>query len=218
MDLRKSLFLVIAVGVIAAAAAVPSGAHNGPASCVLAASPALVNNVEMGPPSPNTNPMNPAAVGHSLQKRGDGNRFGLYYPALDPNQDHWTSTGPTAAPPNNEGILPSPHPLVTKGDNFNWRQTGSCAGQTNVNYSASGTGIGYCGRSVGFGTGTITGGHSTIIRWESLGTQLILADTTPNRTVIGSVNAQANPPGSPNGSCLDGGAAVFVVDGVLVHM
>ncbi|MGH7752382.1 MAG: hypothetical protein ACREN5_06170, partial [Gemmatimonadales bacterium] len=132
--------------------------------------------------------MNPAAVGHSLQKRGEGNRFGLYYPVLDPRQDHFTQTISPGS--HGTGLIPA-----TKGDHFNWRQTGSCA--NGGSYSASGTGIGYCGRSVGQGTGSITGGHSTIIKWESGGTQLILTDPS----AAGSVNAQANPPGSPNGSC-----------------
>jgi hypothetical protein len=210
MDLRRWISVGIAVAALGAAA-VPASAHNGPAACVLLASPAQVNNVEMGPPVPSTNPMNPAAVGHSGQKRGEGQRFGLYYPVTDPITDHWTTTGPNPGP-HGTGVIPA-----TKGDHFYWHQSGVCANQApgapQVSYNAGGTGIGYCGRSVGLGLGTLTGGHTTTIKWESGGSQLILTD--PSAT--GSVNAQANPPGSANGSCLDGGASVFIVDGVLVH-
>lgn len=202
MDLRRLLAVIVATGALTAAA-VPASADKGPVACVVLASLADVNNVEMGPPSPNTNPMNPAAVGHANQKRGTGNRFGLYYPPLDPIAAHWQTTG--SAPGHGTGLFPP-----FKGDHFNWKQVDSC--DNGGSYNASGTGLGYCGRSVGLGTSAI-GSHSGIIKWESAATQLVLTDPS----AVGSVNAQANPPGSPNGSCLDGGAAQFTVDGVIVH-
>ncbi|HVL89738.1 MAG TPA: hypothetical protein VM841_05830, partial [Actinomycetota bacterium] len=177
----------------------------GPISTLLtcAAKPAQVNNVEMGPPS-TSDKLSPANTGHPNQKRGEGNRFGLYYPVTDPIQAHWTTTGPTQG--NGTGLIPA-----TRGDHFNWRLSGTCA--TGEAFLTQGTGIGYCGRSIGFGTGNV-GPHSAIVRWESVGSQLITTDPSS----AGTVNAQANPPGSANGSCLDGGASVFIVDGALVHM
>lgn len=217
MSFRKVMSAAIATGaVLAAMAAPPAGAHNGPASCVLLQSPAEVNNVEMGPPSVSGNPMSKATAGHAGQKVGLGNRFGLYYPVTDPLASSHAMPGPNNNPYAGTGVLPA-----TVGDNFNWKQTGSCT-DTGVSYNAGGSAIGYCGRSIGYGTGSIAG-HSTIIRWESFGTQLILVDATgagtpQSKVVVGSVNAQAAPPGTPTGSCLDGGATVFVVDGALVHM
>ena len=206
MDLKKALAAVILAALSVAGFAIPAGAHGGPQACVLAASPAQVNNVEYKLPT-ETSPMAPTANGHTGQKRGEGNRFGLYYPMLDPVQAHWTSTGPNGQ--NGTGLIPA-----TKGDHFNWKQSGRCENIAGSAYTAGGTGIGYCGRSVGYGTGSVNpGGHSTIIRWESGGSQLLLTDNSS----IGSVNAQANPPGSTNGSCTDGGASVFITDGVIVH-
>lgn len=207
MELRKILAISVGAGTLAVNALIsapPALAHNGPLACVLLASPAQVNNVEMGVPSVAGNPLSPAVAGHPSQKKGEGNRYGLYYPVLDPIVGHYTTFGPAFS--GGLGILPA-----TTGDNFNWKQTGSCSND-GTSYVAGGTAVGYCGRSIGLGTGTIAG-HATIIKWESVGSQLILVD----KTATGSVNAQANPPGSPNGSCIDGGAAVFTVDGVLVH-
>ena len=206
VKLKKILAIALGAGTMAAAAFAggPASAHNGPEVCVLLASPAQVNNVEMGRPSVPGNPLSPAVNGHPGQKKGEGNRYGLYYPMLDPIVAHWTTTGPSFA--GGLGILPA-----TTGDHFNWRQTGTCS-NSGAGYTAGGTAIGYCGRSIGLGTGKIAG-HTVIIKWESAGSQLILVDPS----AAGSVNAQANPPGSPNGSCIDGGAAVFTVDGVLVH-
>jgi hypothetical protein len=202
MDLRRWISVGIAVGALVAAA-VPAAAH-GPVACVLLASPAQVNNTELSQPVGGA--MNPTPTGHAGQKRGDGNRFGLYYPVTDPIATHWQTTVP--APPNHgSGLVPA-----FKGDHFNWAQSGDC--ENGGAYTAGGTGLGYCGRSVGYGTGSVNpGAHSTVIRWESAGTQLILLDSK----AAGSVNAQANPPGSAGGSCLDGGASLFLVDGVIVH-
>jgi hypothetical protein len=173
-------------------------------ACVIAASPADVNNIEYG-----------FGVGHAGQQAngtwatpaGPVPRFGLYYPATDPVVNH-------AAPRvESFGGAPSSVPAtpVQTGDHFLFGQGGSCANNTAWSFSTSGNGIGYCGRSVGLGVGTING-ESTIIRWESLGTQLIMLD----RSARGSVNAQANPPGDAKGSCLTGTAITFLVDGALV--
>lgn len=208
MDLKRALSVAIAAAVALAVFVIPATAHQGPGACVLAASPAQVNNVEYGTLTNPADKMSPTTAGHTnpAQKRGEGGRYGLYYPVTDPVTAHWTQTG--TAP--NHGVTGTSF----KGDHFNWKQVGGCA--NGGQYSASGTGLGYCGRSIGLGSGSITVGgvtHTTTIKWESAGSQLILTDTT----AAGSVNAQANPPGSPNGSCLDGGASVFIVDGALVH-
>ncbi len=213
MKTRKMLATGLGVGIIASAAFVgQAGAHNTPAACVLLNSPAQVNNVEFGTLSDPLNKMSKATAGHVNQKTGLGGRYGLYYPVTDPYN---TGTAPGSSPGQHMQLAPANnHGLnltATTGDNFNWSQTGSCAND-NTPYRASGTGIGYCGRSVGLGVGTIAT-HSTIIKWESAATQLVLTDTT----AFGSVNAQAAPPGTPTGSCLDGGATVFAVDGVLAH-
>lgn len=203
MSFRKMFSLVIAAGAVASVMAViPAGAHLGPLTCVIAAEPAQVNNVEMDPAKWTAGNMTKAAAGHSQQATGEGNRYGLYYPVLDPIQAHWTTTG-------------APGPLGIpgfKGDRYTWKQANATCRDTGAKYNAQGLGVGYCGRSIGMGTGTI-GTHTTIISWESLGTQLVL--THPSAT--GSVNAQANPPGSPQGSCVSGSATVFTVDGPVVH-
>lgn len=205
MDPRRLIAVFIAVGSLAGAAA-PAGAHQGPVACVVLASLADVNNTEFWTP-PSTNPMAPPPAGdqyrHANQKRGTGNRYGLYYPVTDPIATHWQTFG--SAPGHGTGLLPP-----FRGDKFNWKQVDSC--DNGGSYNAGGTGLGYCGRSVGLGTSSI-GTHAGIIKWESVATQLVLTDPS----AVGSVNAQANPPGSPNGSCLDGGAAQFTVDGAIIH-
>lgn len=209
MDLKKALAVSIAAAAALATFVIPAGAHGGPAPCVLLASAAQVNNFEFATTLEKAgDQMKGTAAGHSSQFRGEGNRFGLYYPVTDPVAAHWQQTGPNGTPQNGTGLIPA-----TKGDHFNWKQTDKCANNSAI-YDAKGTGIGYCGRSVGYGTGTVNpGAHSTLIRWESGGSQLILTE----QSAFGSVNAQANPPGSTNGSCLNGGASVFYVDGVVVH-
>lgn len=113
---------------------------------------------------------------------------GLYYPVTDPNVASYPLSGPT----------------------FTWNLNGECA-NNGVSFSSNGTGVGWCGRSVGQGTGTMAG-RSYTVSWQSVGSQLILTDPS----AAGSVNAQANPPGSPNGSCLNGSATTFLVDGVII--
>jgi len=115
---------------------------------------------------------------------------GLYYPATDP------AIGSNA---------------LSGGPHFTWNLDGKCAdGQ---DFTSSGTGQGWCGRSVGHGTGRVAG-RSYTIYWESTGSQLVLLD----QSAFGSVNAQANPPGSPNGSCLSGTAKTFLVDGSITNL
>lgn len=117
---------------------------------------------------------------------------GLYYPATDPQ------------------FLSHP----TTGDNYSWKFNGTCA-ENGAKFTSSGTGVGWCGRSIGKGTGTITAGsvtHSYKVNWESVGTQLILTD----KSARGSVNA--NPLATTqDGSCTNGSATKFVVTGVITH-
>lgn len=197
MQLRKIIALCLGVGAIAAMSVVPSVAHNGPGACVVAAIGANINNTHYG-----TN-------GHPGQTKLQ-NRWGLYYPPSDPQaQSH-------AMPGSGTGPLGIPN---TVGDRYTWVLNGSCANGSiggGGNFSSSGTGLGYCGRSTGLGSGTISnqaGSHSYIVKWESGGSQLILTDPSN----IGSVNAQPNPADSSDGSCTNGTAVKFLVDGVLVH-
>lgn len=120
-------------------------------------------------------------------KLGDtGPGKGLYYPVTDNNTAH----------------------LAAQGDNFSWSLNGDCA-ESGVKFTSSGTGKGWCGRSVGTGTGLIAG-HPYKVQWESLGTQLILRDPS----AAGSVNAN---PVLTTGSCTDGSATTFIVTGVITH-
>jgi hypothetical protein len=131
-----------------------------------------------------------------------GTRRGLYYPATEPNSAHLTVS-----------TTPAPWSSAPSfvGDHFNWTNIDQC-NNTGDAVNAHGVGVGYCGRSVGLGVGT-TGSHNAITKWESLGSQLYLTD--PSST--GTLNAQPNPPGSPNGSCLTGQGVQFNLNGVLVH-
>lgn len=119
-------------------------------------------------------------------------KAGLYYPPTDPNTAHTTNSG----------------------DNFTWTFNGDCA-ESGIPFTSAGTGKGWCGRSVGNGTGTIGAGanaHTYKVTWESVATQLILTDATAR----GSVNA--NPLATlGQGSCTDGTATKFVVTGVITH-
>lgn len=112
---------------------------------------------------------------------------GLYYPVTDPAVASHPTTGP----------------------DFTWELNGVC-NNNGASFTSSGTAYGWCGRSVGDGAG-IVNGRNYIVHWESFGSQLILTDPSAR----GSVNAQANPPGSPNGSCLSGTAKTFLVDGAI---
>lgn len=198
MQLRKIIALSLGVAAIGAASVVPSQAHNGPGLCVVAGVSANVSNVHPGNP-------------HSGQTLLQG-RYGLYYPPSDP------AASTHAMPGSGTGPLGIPN---TVGDRYTWTlgtptSRLACANGTiggGGNFASSGTGIGFCGRSTGLGTGTITGGHSYITKWESLGSQLILTD----QSNIGSVNAQPNPADSADGSCTNGTAVKFLVDGALVH-
>jgi hypothetical protein len=135
--------------------------------------------------------------------------YGLYYPGADPDVGHNT--------PRLESFGQSPTvpaAPVQVGDHFQWRLNGKCANSGFV-FNSQGDAIGYCGRSVGLGVGTVGEGanaRSYVVRWESVGSQLVLLD----RSAAGSVNAQANAPGSPNGSCVSGTATRFTVDGGIV--
>ena len=129
-------------------------------------------------------------------------RRGLYYPVNDPDSSHLTVVA-------NPGGFPSQSSF--KGDHFNWYNSEQC--NNNGAFSTTnGVGVGYCGRSVGLGLGS-SNGHPVIVQWESVGSQLILTHSS----AAGSLNAQPNPPGSANGSCLTGSATTFNLNGVLTH-
>src|SRR5688572_16109011 len=76
---------------------------------------------------------------------------GLYYPVTDPNI---ASNG------------------LSGGPSFSWNLNGVCA-NNGVGFTSSGTGVGWCGRSVGQGSGQ-AGGRSYTVSWQSLGSQLVL--------------------------------------------
>lgn len=111
---------------------------------------------------------------------------GLYYPATDP--------------------AVASHP--TSGPGFTWTLEGTCS-NNGAYFTSSGSGVGWCGRSVGNGIGSV-GGRNYVIEWQSAGSQLILVHPSAR----GSVNAQPPVPGSGK-SCLDGTANEFLIDGVL---
>jgi hypothetical protein len=128
-------------------------------------------------------------------KVGDtGPGKGLYYPVNDPHTAH----------------------TLDGGDKFSWTFNGDCA-ENGAKFTSSGTGKGWCGRSVSTGTGTIastptSAAHTFTVNWESVGTQLILTHPTAR----GSVNA--NPLATlGQGSCTDGSATKFVVTGTITH-
>lgn len=207
--IRKTALAGAALGLLTiglAVAPAPVQAATGDV-CVIGASPADVNNVEFGlgkgHPNQKSNGTWQTADGQSFA------RYGLYYPATD--QD------PTHAVPRleNFGGHPSTVPAtpVQTGDHFLFRQGGSCTNNTLITFSTEGNAIGYCGRSVGLGRGKING-QEVIIRWESAATQLVMLDPSAR----GSVNAQANPPGDAKGSCLEGTAITFLVDGALADV
>lgn len=127
----------------------------------------------------------PAEINWDTPSTSDG----LYYPTTDPNFSSHPTTGPF----------------------FTWRLNGTCL-NNGMAYTSSGTAHGWCGRSVGEGTGTLANGASYTIQWQSAGSQLVFMHPSAR----GSVNAQPNPPGSPNGSCLNGTATTFIVDGALI--
>lgn len=205
MELKRLLAMGVGISAIAAGSVIPANAHQGPGVCMVAAQNANVSNVHYG------------INGHPGQVKNQG-RFGLYYPPTDPQAQAHVMPGTGAGP------LGIPN---TAGDKYTWVLNGSCANGTTAGggtFTSSGTGIGYCGRSTGVGTGKITaaGGviHNYIIKWESGGSQLIVIDPAtangPSQS-IGSVNAQPNPAQSSDGSCVDGTAVKFLVDGALVH-
>jgi hypothetical protein len=133
--------------------------------------------------------------------------YGIYYPVTDPDATHAT---PKAEPYG--GTPSTPASPVQTGDHFQFAFNGNCA-NSGFEFSSSGDAIGYCGRSVGIGTGSLNG-RNYVVRWESVGSQLILLDPGAR----GSVNAQANPPGSADGSCLYGTATRFTVDGAIADV
>lgn len=185
--------------------------------------PAKVNNVEVkggtwsigadswwdGSGGPDLDPMTAEDVdgwAHSGQIINTQGRRGLYYPTNDPDTSHRAVNGDPAG-----ANFDSLNSFV--GDHFNWRNQDDC-NNNGAALDSRGVGIGYCGRSVGLGIAT-TAGHTgtNIIKWESFLTQLILLDPSAR----GTLNAQANPPGSANGSCLTGQATTFQLNGVITH-
>ncbi|MGQ0431130.1 MAG: hypothetical protein ACT452_01835 [Microthrixaceae bacterium] len=161
-------------------------------TCVVTAATATSNveNIQMG--------INGAGrgIGHPGQAAAPNGKMGIYYPVTDPVTAH-------ATPRSQDGFA------YQTGDKFRWSNGGTCA-NNGFTFLGSGTGIGYCGRSVGMGT-SVVNGVTSIIEWQSVGSQLVLTHPTAR----GSVNAQANPPGDPGGSCLSGTAVTFKIDGVI---
>jgi hypothetical protein len=204
---KKAVTASAALGLLATGltfGTAPSHAAAGD-SCVVAASPADVYNVEYG--EDGAGHPGQAANGSWINSKGVSvPRFGLYYPVTDPVTDHAVLRMQNFGATNN-GVPDTP---VQTGDRFLFSQAGKCA-DNGAAFKTNGNAIGYCGRSVGLGTGTVAG-RAAIIRWESVGSQLIFLDPTAR----GSVNAQANPPNDPKGSCLGGTAITFLVDGALV--
>jgi hypothetical protein len=190
------------------AALVPAPVHAVPTQCVIASQQADVA-LDAGLPGQ-------VASGDwkDLDTGVTRPRYGLYYPVTDPTVASTSNPGGNAVPRAqsypDQGGGSTPKTPYQVGEAFEWVLGGACK-DTGVQFSSQGHAIGYCGRSVGVGTGTI-GGRSYIIRWESVGSQLVMLD----KTATGSVNAQANPPGSANGSCVTGTAIVFLVDGAIV--
>jgi hypothetical protein len=214
---RKTIIGGASLGLIAigmATAPVPVHAAPGDNVCAITAQPADVFNIEYGILSLTGHPAN--LIGDPPQKANGSwtppgaaapvPRFGLYYPVTDPVPNH------AVLRQESFGGAPSSIPAtpVQTGDHFKFAQSGTCA-NNGAGFKTNGDAIGYCGRSVGLGIGTV-GGRASIVRWESVGSQLIFLD----QTARGSVNAQANAPGDPKGSCKDGTAITFLVDGALV--
>lgn len=162
-------------------------------TCVVTAATATSNveNIQMGVAgSPSR------GLPHPGQQAAPNGKYGIYYPVTDPVTAH-------ANVRSQDGFA------YQTGDLFRWSNGGTCA-NNGFTFLGSGTAVGYCGRSVGIGT-SVVNGRTQIINWQSVGSQLIL--THP--TATGSVNAQANPPGDPGGSCLGGTAVTFKIDGVI---
>ncbi|HEV7886385.1 MAG TPA: hypothetical protein VGO92_02425 [Acidimicrobiales bacterium] len=191
-----SVLGLLATGVALA----PTPVQAAPTACVIATQPAEVS-ADAGHPGQQSMGTWTDVKDPSQQRP----RYGLYYPPTDPT--------PTDAVPRVEnfgGTAATPATPVQTGDDFQFRLNGTCK-DSGARFESSGSAIGYCGRSVGLGVGSLNG-RSYIVRWESVGSQLILLDPSAR----GSVNAQANPPGSPNGSCVSGTAITFLVDGAIV--
>lgn len=207
--IRKTVIGAGALGLLTVGLAThstPVGAVGPESVCGIVESPADIFNVEMYNKSATHGHSNQAIKGSWEWKPGVFMpRFGLYYPNQDPVADHVV--------PNQEShgaAAPIPATPLQTGDRFVFKQAGKCTGYVTPGFSTEGVGIGYCGRSVGLGTGTVDG-HPVIIRWESAGSQLIML----HPSAAGSVNARPNPPGDTKGSCLDGTAITFSVDGAL---
>lgn len=206
--IRKTAIAGATLGLLSIGLATgPAPVQAAPQGCAILAQPA---DVSANAPAPGQ-----GSFGGDWNDVDDGTvrpRYGLYYPPTDPSA---AQTNPGANPlvPRQEnfgGGGSTPATPVQQGRDFEWRLNGKCQ-DTGQSFASLGHGIGYCGRSVGLGIGSI-GGRSYIVRWESLGSQLHLLD----RTALGSVNAQPNPPDSPNGSCRDGTAIIFTVTGGIV--
>jgi hypothetical protein len=129
--------------------------------------------------------------------------LGLYaYPYTDndptrglPRQESWGATANTPATP------------VQMGDHFQWRLRGLCGDGAAID--VMGKGIGVCGRSVGVGWGSVHG-RPAVIRWETVGGHAVLLDPSA-RGALDIVNV----PDDVSGSCHDGSAMYFRVDGVI---
>lgn len=208
---RKTITGAAALGLLAAgmsAGSTPVHAATGDA-CVVAAQPADVFNTEYGEDGAG-HPNQPANGSWDNPAGKSVPRFGLYYPVTDPVSNHAVPRQEQLTSPGTNSSIPMTP--VHSGDHFRFAQSGTCA-NNGARFNTSGHAIGYCGRSVGLGIGRV-GNVTSIIRWESVGTQLVLLDPSAR----GSVNAQANPPSDPKGSCSNGTAITFLVDGALADV
>jgi hypothetical protein len=126
-------------------------------------------------------------------------RYGLYWPATDPG-----------APGNavqQQGYGGEP---VQSGDAFQWRLRATCANSAGF-LDTSGHAVGFCGRSVAIGSGTLNGQPVTV-KWDSTGTAVTLTDPS----LSGTLQAQYDPPGnSSTANCVNGTEVRIPVTGVL---
>lgn len=198
---------LLAVGLSTGSTPVSAAAGD---TCLVVEKPANVYNIEMFDKTEThghiaSNGTKQASKGSFTYKGRTMPRYGLYYPTSDPVVDHATPRSESFGGPSTIGNTP-----IQTGDHFLFSQAGECA-NNGIPFSSEGSAIGYCGRSVGLGVGKVNG-NTVIIRWESVASQLVLLD----RSATGSVNARPNPPNDSKGSCTDGTAITFSVDGPIV--
>jgi hypothetical protein len=194
--LRRAAIGGAALGLLAAVAPVlslaPSGAvHAYPSICALNTT-LEVSFTAPRPNQPQLGTWTDVASGATVP------RYGLYWAVTDP------SAG-TRAVPRQQTFAGDP---VQTGDAFQWRLRSKCEGSTSF-LDTAGTAIGYCGRSVGLGSGTIDTKPVTV-KWESTGSTITLLDPS----LPGTLSAQYHLPDSAN-SCDAGTETSIPVTGSL---